>query len=29
MKLGDWSIGGGLRYEAVNSDYYSFGKYLT
>ena len=29
MKLGEWSIGGGLRYEAVNSDYYSFGEYQT
>ena len=29
MKLGEWSIGGGLRYEAVNSDYYSFGQYQT
>ena len=29
MKLGEWSIGGGLRYEAVNSDYYSFGVYQT
>ena len=29
MKLGELSIGGGLRYEAVNSDYYSFGEYQT
>ena len=29
LKLGEWSIGGGLRYEAVNSDYYSFGEYQT
>ena len=29
MKLGEWSIGSGLRYEAVNSDYYSFGEYQT
>ena len=29
IKLGEWSIGGGLRYEAVNSDYYSFGEYQT
>ena len=25
MRLGAWNIGGGLRYEAVHSDYYSFG----
>ena len=29
MKLGDWSLNGGLRYEAVTSDYYSFGQYQT
>ena len=29
LRLGDWSIGGGLRYEAVNSDYHSFDKYQT
>ena len=29
MKLGEWSISSGLRYEAVNSDYYSFGEYQT
>ena len=29
LKLGEWSIGGGLRYETVNSDYYSFGEYQT
>ena len=29
MKLGDLSIGGGLRYEAVKSDYYSFSEYQT
>ena len=27
MKLGDWSISGGLRYESVSSDYYSFGEH--
>ena len=27
MKLGDWSLNGGLRYEAVTSDYYSLGQY--
>ena len=27
LKLGDWSLNGGLRYEAVTSDYYSFGQY--
>ena len=29
LRLGEWSIGGGLRYEAVNSDYYSFGEYQS
>lgn len=29
LKLGDWSLNGGLRYEAVTSDYYSFGQYQT
>ena len=29
LKLGDWSLNGGLRYEAVMSDYYSFGVYQT
>ncbi len=29
MKLGDWSLNGGLRYEAVTSDYYSFNQYQT
>lgn len=27
IKWGDWSFGGGLRYESVISDYYSFGKF--
>ena len=27
--LGEWSVGGGLRYEAVNSDYYSFGEFQS
>ena len=27
LKLGDWSLNGGLRYETVTSDYYSFGQY--
>ena len=27
LKLGDWSFNGGLRYEAVTSDYYSLGQY--
>ena len=27
LPLGCWSIGGGLRYESVNSKYYSFGVY--
>lgn len=27
INLGHWSIGAGLRYEHVKSDYYSFGKY--
>jgi len=27
MRLGQWSIGGGLRYESVTSDYYSFGTF--
>ena len=27
MSLGQWSIGAGLRYESVNSDYYSFGQH--
>lgn len=27
MQLGAWSIGGGLRYESVTSDYYSFGEH--
>ena len=29
LRLGEWSVGAGLRYEAVNSDYYSFGEYQT
>lgn len=29
LKLGDWSLNGGLRYETVTSDYYSFGHYQT
>ena len=29
LKLGDWSLNGGLRYETVTSDYYSFGQYQT
>ncbi len=29
LRLGEWSIGGGLRYEAVNSDYYSFGEFQS
>ena len=29
MKLGDWSLNGGLRYENVTSDYYSFSQYQT
>lgn len=29
LNLGEWSLGGGLRYESVNSDYYSFGKFQT
>ena len=29
LKLGDWSLNGGLRYEAVTSEYYSFGQYQT
>ncbi len=29
MKLGNWSLNGGLRYEAVTSDYYSFNQYQT
>ncbi|MBR6190521.1 MAG: outer membrane beta-barrel protein [Prevotella sp.] len=29
MKLGDWSLSGGLRYETVTSDYYSFSQYQT
>ena len=27
MQLGAWSVGGGLRYESVTSDYYSFGEH--
>ncbi|MCR5316065.1 MAG: outer membrane beta-barrel protein [Bacteroidaceae bacterium] len=27
LHFGDWSIGGGLRYEDVASDYYQFGQY--
>lgn len=27
MQLGKWCVGGGLRYEAVTSDYYSFGQH--
>lgn len=27
VRLGNWSISGGLRYEAVNSDYYAFGEH--
>ena len=29
LRLGEWSVGGGLRYEAVNSDYYSFGEFQS
>ena len=29
LRLGKWSVGGGLRYEAVNSDYYSFGEFQS
>ena len=29
MQLGAWSVGGGLRYESVTSDYYSFGEHQT
>ena len=29
LKLGDWSLNGGLRYETVTSDYYSFSQYQT
>lgn len=29
LKMGDWSLNGGLRYETVTSDYYSFGQYQT
>lgn len=29
LKLDDWSLNGGLRYETVTSDYYSFGQYQT
>lgn len=29
MQLGAWSVGGGLRYESVHSDYYSFGEHQT
>ena len=29
MKLGDWQLNGGLRYETVTSDYYSFDRYQT
>ena len=29
MRLGEWIIGGGLRYEAVTSKYYSFGEYQS
>ena len=29
LNLGEWSLGGGLRYESVNSDYYSFGNFQT
>ena len=29
LKLGDWSLNGGLRYETVTSDYYYFGQYQT
>jgi hypothetical protein len=29
LKLGDWSLNGGLRYETVTSDYYSFGQHQT
>ena len=29
LRIGEWSFGGGLRYEAVNSDYYSFGEYQS
>ena len=29
LNLGEWSVVGGLRYESVNSDYYSFGNFQT
>ena len=29
MKLGVWRFSGGLRYESVNSDYYSFGEHQS
>ena len=29
MRLGEWAIGGGLRYETVTSKYYSFGEYQS
>ena len=29
MSLGQWNIGAGLRYESVNSDYYSFGQHQS
>lgn len=29
LNFGEWSVAGGLRYETVNSDYYSFGKFQT
>ena len=29
INLGHWSLNGGLRYETVTSDYYSFGLYQT
>jgi outer membrane receptor for Fe3+-dicitrate len=29
LNLGGWNFVGVLRYESVNSDYYSFGKFQT
>ncbi len=29
FRAGNWSFNGGLRYESVTSDYYSFGQYQT
>ena len=27
LRLGEWTLSGGVRYEAVNSDYYAFGEH--